>query len=51
MDKYKGTLVHTADWDKSIDWHGKNVAVIGCGASGVQIIPQLVKGIDHSCGA
>lgn len=44
IHKYKGTLVHTADWDPNIDWQGKRVAVIGSGASGVQITPQLVKG-------
>ncbi|KAL8919728.1 MAG: hypothetical protein Q9172_004841 [Xanthocarpia lactea] len=41
---YKGTLVHTADWKPTIDWHGKHVAVIGSGASGVQVVPQLVNG-------
>ncbi|KAL9595235.1 MAG: hypothetical protein Q9219_006569 [cf. Caloplaca sp. 3 TL-2023] len=44
IDDYKGILVHTAHWDPSIDWHGKRVAVIGSGASGVQITPQLTKG-------
>ncbi|KAL8638433.1 MAG: hypothetical protein Q9228_004413 [Teloschistes exilis] len=41
---YKGTLVHTANWKPTIDWHGKHVAVIGSGASGVQIVPRLVNG-------
>ena len=43
-DNFRGTLVHTADWDISIDWHDKRVAVIGSGASGVQVVPQLVNG-------
>lgn len=41
---YRGTLVHTANWDPSIDWRGKRVAVIGTGSSSVQIVPQLVNG-------
>ncbi|CAH0054701.1 unnamed protein product [Clonostachys solani] len=43
-EKYKGKLCHSSSWDPSIDWTGKQVAVIGSGASGVQIVPQLVKG-------
>ncbi|KAL9638316.1 MAG: hypothetical protein Q9164_001621 [Protoblastenia rupestris] len=43
-DNFRGTLVHTADWDINIDWHDKRVAVIGSGASGVQVVPQLVNG-------
>ncbi|KAL8940818.1 MAG: hypothetical protein Q9216_002607 [Gyalolechia sp. 2 TL-2023] len=46
IGQYKGTLVHTADWDSKIDWHGRRVAVIGSGASGVQVTPQLVKGAE-----
>lgn len=35
---------HTADWDTSIDWTGKRVAVIGVGSSGVQVVPQVADG-------
>ncbi|KAI4906297.1 hypothetical protein J4E90_010642 [Alternaria incomplexa] len=40
-DTFKGKLVHTADWDESIEWKGKNVAVIGNGSSGIQVVPEL----------
>ena len=35
--------MHTAQWDHSIDLAGKKVAVIGTGASGVQVVPELAK--------
>jgi cation diffusion facilitator CzcD-associated flavoprotein CzcO len=40
---FGGTLMHTAQWDHSADLSGKNVAVIGTGASGVQAVPELAK--------
>jgi cation diffusion facilitator CzcD-associated flavoprotein CzcO len=36
---FAGTLMHTARWDVSVDLTGKRVAVIGTGASGVQVVP------------
>ncbi|KAF2136532.1 uncharacterized protein K452DRAFT_322360 [Aplosporella prunicola CBS 121167] len=44
IDRYRGTLTHSAHWDTSISWENKRVAVIGSGASAVQLLPQLVKG-------
>lgn len=41
LETFKGKLVHTADWDDSIDWKGKRVAVIGNGSSGIQIVAEL----------
>ena len=43
IDSYTGTKIHSSRWDHDYDMAGKNVAVIGTGASGVQIIPELVK--------
>ena len=33
--------MHTAQWDPTVDLTGKRVAVIGTGASGVQVVPEL----------
>ncbi|CAN9151111.1 unnamed protein product [Alternaria alternata] len=41
LDSYRGRLIHTADWDHSVDLAGKRVSVIGAGASAVQVIPQI----------
>ncbi|KAI9258170.1 hypothetical protein BDA99DRAFT_515428 [Phascolomyces articulosus] len=40
---FDGTIVHTAMWDSSVDFTGKKVAVIGSGASAVQVVPELSK--------
>ncbi|WP_120313908.1 flavin-containing monooxygenase [Mycobacterium alsense] len=40
---FGGTLMHTAQWDHGVELAGKTVAVIGTGASGVQVVPELAK--------
>lgn len=50
VSEYKGLLRHTSNWDPSFDPKGKNVAVIGNGASGIQVVPNLqpvVNRLDH----
>ena len=43
LDTYEGHKIHSARWDHDYDFTGKRVAVIGTGASAVQIVPELVK--------
>ncbi|KAF0637907.1 hypothetical protein FPSE5266_03749 [Fusarium pseudograminearum] len=43
LDKFKGKLMHTADWDTSLDWSGKTVGIIGNGSSAVQLLPQMQR--------
>lgn len=43
IETYEGHKIHSARWDHDYDFTGKKVAVIGTGASGVQIVPELVK--------
>src|SRR5690625_1939454 len=43
VETYEGHKIHSASWDHDYDFAGKKVAVVGTGASGVQIIPELVK--------
>ncbi|CAO3646801.1 unnamed protein product [Cunninghamella blakesleeana] len=47
FENFEGTIVHTAFWDKTIDFTNKRVAVIGSGASAVQAIPELQKKVAH----
>ncbi|RFU28489.1 hypothetical protein B7463_g7837, partial [Scytalidium lignicola] len=47
LGEFKGRLVHSANWDESIDFTGKKVAVIGVGSSAIQIIPKLAKVASH----
>ncbi|MCW2855272.1 MAG: hapE 2 [Marmoricola sp.] len=43
IDDFEGARILSARWDNDYDFAGKSVAVIGTGASAVQIIPELVK--------
>jgi cation diffusion facilitator CzcD-associated flavoprotein CzcO len=43
MDEFRGAAFHSAQWDHSVDLTGKRVAVIGTGASAIQIVPELVR--------
>ncbi|KAJ3493928.1 hypothetical protein NLG97_g4411 [Lecanicillium saksenae] len=47
LEDYKGVLRHTWNWDTSFDCEGRTVAVIGNGASGVQVVPNLQKVVSH----
>ncbi len=42
LETYTGHKIHSARWDSDYDFTGKRVAVVGTGASAVQIIPELV---------
>ncbi|WP_109524851.1 MULTISPECIES: flavin-containing monooxygenase [Nocardia] len=41
LDDFTGPIFHTARWDHTTDVTGRDVAVIGTGASAVQAIPRL----------
>ena len=41
IDSFGGKIVHSARWDNDYDFTGKRVAVIGTGASAIQLVPQL----------
>jgi cation diffusion facilitator CzcD-associated flavoprotein CzcO len=41
MDSFRGQIMHSAQWDPSYDVTGKRVAVIGTGASAVQLVPRV----------
>lgn len=43
LTEYKGHAWHTTSWNHQVDWRGKDIAVIGNGSSGAQLIPILSK--------
>lgn len=50
INDYKGALFHSSNWDHSIDLKGKRIALIGNGASGLQVLPSiqpLASHVDH----
>ncbi|MFT3714727.1 MAG: NAD(P)/FAD-dependent oxidoreductase [Gordonia sp. (in: high G+C Gram-positive bacteria)] len=44
---FQGEIMHSARWDHDYDLTGKRVAVIGTGASAIQIVPQVGKIAGH----
>jgi cation diffusion facilitator CzcD-associated flavoprotein CzcO len=47
MDLFKGKTIHTRKWDPKMNYEGKKVAVIGTGASAVQLVPAIVDKVKH----
>jgi cation diffusion facilitator CzcD-associated flavoprotein CzcO len=44
-DEFRGAAFHSAEWDHTVDLSGKRVAVIGTGASAIQIVPEIVSDV------
>lgn len=44
-DAFAGPAFHTARWDHAVDLAGKDVVMIGAGASGFQIAPAIADGV------
>ena len=47
VDGFDGITIHTARWDHAQDLTGKRVAIIGTGASAVQVIPEIAPKVKQ----
>jgi len=47
LDRFEGTLFHSAQWNHDYDLAGKRVAVIGTGASSIQFVPQIAPKVKQ----
>ena len=47
QDKFKGRIVHPQKWTEDVDHAGKEVIVIGSGATAVTLVPQMAKTAKH----
>lgn len=48
VDSFKGESFHTSRWPKEkVDFTGKRVAVIGTGATAIQLIPEIAPEVGH----
>ena len=47
IDSFEGEIFHSARWNHDYDLTGKRVAVIGTGASAIQIVPEVGKQVAH----
>ncbi|HET7335222.1 MAG TPA: NAD(P)/FAD-dependent oxidoreductase [Rhizomicrobium sp.] len=46
-DTFKGPSFHSSRWNHDVDLTGKNVAVIGTGASAFQFVPEIAPKVKH----
>ncbi len=47
IETFAGDIFHSARWNHDVSLHGKRVAVIGTGASAIQIVPAIADGLAH----
>ncbi len=47
LESFAGTTMHTARWDHGQDLRGRRVAIIGTGASAVQVIPSIAPEVEQ----
>ncbi len=47
IQSFTGELFHTARWNHDYDLAGKRVAVIGTGASAVQVVPSIAREVEQ----
>ena len=48
IQSFQGPSFHTAEWpEEGVDFTGKRVAVIGTGATAVQIVPEIAEDTEH----
>jgi cyclohexanone monooxygenase len=47
IEEFAGEVFHSARWNHDYDLTGKRVAVIGTGASSIQIVPEIAERVAH----
>jgi cation diffusion facilitator CzcD-associated flavoprotein CzcO len=47
LDSFRGPVMHSARWDHTVELRGRRVAVVGTGASAVQIVPAITDDVAH----
>jgi cation diffusion facilitator CzcD-associated flavoprotein CzcO len=43
IESFAGKVIHSTDWDDTYDLTGRRAAVIGTGATAVQLVPEVAK--------
>jgi len=47
LDRFAGDLFHTARWRHDVPLAGKRVAVVGTGASAIQVVPSIAPAVGR----
>jgi cation diffusion facilitator CzcD-associated flavoprotein CzcO len=48
LDGFRGPAFHSAEWDHDVELAGRRVAVIGTGASAIQVVPAIAPLAWHT---
>ncbi|MBK5218401.1 MAG: NAD(P)/FAD-dependent oxidoreductase [Thermoleophilia bacterium] len=46
IDRFEGPVFHSSEWPEDLDLSGKRVAVVGAGASAMQIVPAIADQVE-----
>ncbi|MGC4109977.1 MAG: NAD(P)/FAD-dependent oxidoreductase [Nocardioides sp.] len=47
LDDFTGTVVHPQHWPPDLDWAGRDVVVVGSGATAVTLVPAMAETAAH----
>jgi cation diffusion facilitator CzcD-associated flavoprotein CzcO len=47
MDRYRGEIIHPQTWPEDLDYKGKEVLVIGSGATTATLVPAIAAEVKH----
>jgi cation diffusion facilitator CzcD-associated flavoprotein CzcO len=47
IESFSGTVVHSTDWPDDLDLRGRRAALIGTGATAVQLVPEVAREVDE----
>jgi cation diffusion facilitator CzcD-associated flavoprotein CzcO len=48
LAEFEGPSFHSAEWDHDVELEGRNVAVVGTGASAIQFVPEIAPLASHT---
>lgn len=48
VERFRGPIVHTAEWDHGLCLQGKRVVIFGNGCTGAQVVPRVAKVAAHT---
>jgi cation diffusion facilitator CzcD-associated flavoprotein CzcO len=47
MEDYQGKIIHPQTWPEDLDYKGKNVVIIGSGATAATVLPAIADDVKH----
>jgi cation diffusion facilitator CzcD-associated flavoprotein CzcO len=47
LESFEGPSFHSSRWDDGVDLAGKRVAVVGTGASAIQLVPEIADEVER----